>query len=87
MGLKDYFLRIMGFSKTEGYEILMEKFEEVHLQEAALNTVLGRVKASAELVKFKTSDDDLNYLLNVAPNQNQNASDFRSKLLDKLIRE
>lgn len=87
MGLKDYFLRIMGFNKTEGYEILMEKFEEVHLQEAALNTVLGRVKASAELVKFKTSDEDLNYLLNVAPNQNQNASDFRSKLLDKLIRE
>ncbi len=77
----------MGFDKTEGYEILMEKFEEVHLQEAALNTVLGRVKASAELVEFRTEDKDLNYLLNVAPNQNQNSSDFKVKLIEKMIRE
>ncbi|WP_373762792.1 hypothetical protein, partial [Jeotgalibaca porci] len=68
MKLKDYFLRVMGFDKTEGYEILMEKFEEVHLQESALNTVLGRIKASAELVQFRTEDEELNYLLNVAPN-------------------
>ena len=87
MSLKDYFLRVMGFSKTEGYEILIEKFEEVHLQESALNTVLGRVKASAELVQFRTDDEDLNYLLNVSPNHNQNASSFRAKLIDKMVRE
>ncbi|UJF15068.1 phage portal protein [Jeotgalibaca sp. MA1X17-3] len=64
---------------------MIEDFENVHLKQSALDTVLGRVVASANLVDFRTSDDELSYLLNVAPNDNDNAKDFRAKLLRQLI--
>ncbi len=67
------------------WEFLIDDFEKTHLKQAALDTVLGRILASASLVDFRTKDEELSYLLNVAPNYNENAKDFRSKLLTHLL--
>lgn len=67
------------------WEFLIEDFESTHLKQSALDTVVGRIIASANLVDFRTKDEELSYLLNVAPNHNENAKDFRATLMKRLI--
>lgn len=79
--------KLFPASSVDDWELIMEATEKVHLRESALSTVLGRVLASASLVDFRTSDEPLYRLLNVSANDNENAKDFRSKLITKMIRE
>lgn len=85
IGLFNYLKNLItGYSPSD-WSILVDEYEKVHLKQAALDTVLGRITASANLVDFRTADKDLFYLLNTAPNVNENAKDFRSKLLRTMI--
>lgn len=85
IGVFSYLKNLITGYPVSNWEYLIDDFEEVHLKQAALDTVLGRVTASANLVDFRTKDKALSYLLNVAPNQNENAKDFRTKLLTRMI--
>lgn len=67
------------------WDFLLDDFEKVHLKQAALDTVLGRVTASSNLVDFRTDDENLSYLLNISANDNENAKDFRTKLIRQMI--
>lgn len=85
IGVFDYLKGLVGGWRLSEFDFPIEEFEEVHLKQAALDTVLGRITASASLVDFRTEDKTLDYLLNVAPNDNENAKDFRTKLIRQLI--
>lgn len=85
MGLWNYLRGIIGGYQVSDWTFIEEEYDKVHLKQAALDTVLGRITASASLVDFRTSDEELSYLLNIAPNSNDNAKDFRTKLLRTLI--
>lgn len=84
IGLLTY-IRNIFVPPVSHWEFLIEEFEDVHLKQSALDTVLGRITASASLVDFRTKDKPLSYLLNVAPNDNENAKDFRTKLIKRII--
>lgn len=58
-----------------------------HLKQTALDTVIGKIINASSLVQFKTDDKILNHRLNVAPNHNENASDFRSRVIKKMLLE
>lgn len=79
------YIKNMFVPKISEWDFLIEDFEKVHLKQAALDTVLGRVTASANLVNFVTKDKELAYILNVTPNYNENAKDFRTKLIRQLV--
>lgn len=85
IGLFNYLKNLMGGYHVSEWDFLIEEFENVHLKQAALDTVLGRITASATLVDFRTEDKPLWSLLNIAPNDNENAKDFRTKLIKQLI--
>lgn len=85
IGVFDYLRGLIGGWRVSEWDFLSDEFEKVHLKQLALDTVLGRVLASSMLVDFRTEDEELSYLLNVAPNANDNAKDFRTKLIRQLI--
>lgn len=58
---------------------------DTHLRQSALDTVVGKIKNTSNLIKFESSDDNLDHLLNVKPNDNDNKSDFRNKVIDKML--
>lgn len=87
IGVFDYLRGLVGSWRVSEWEFLIDDFERVHLKQAALDTVLGRVTASSNLVDFRTDDENLSYLLNVSANDNENAKDFRTKLIRQLITE
>lgn len=64
---------------------LSDKAYKNHLKEGAIHTVLGKIHSACELVEFDTSDKKLSYRLNVKPNDNENATEFRRRLIDRLI--
>ena len=85
IGVFNYLKNLLtGYSPSD-WEILVDDYEKVHLKQSALDTVLGRITASASLVDFRTKDKELSYILNTAPNANENAKDFRTKLLRTMI--
>lgn len=84
IGLLTY-IRNIFVPPISHWDFLIEEFEDVHLKQSALDTVLGRITASSALVDFRTKDKPLSYLLNVAPNDNENAKDFRTKLIKRII--
>lgn len=85
MGLWNYLKNLVtGYSPSD-WSILVDEYAKVHLKQSALDTVLGRITASANLVDFRTKDKELFYILNTAPNVNENAKDFRTKLLRTMI--
>lgn len=53
----------------------------------ALDTVIGKIQASCALVMMNTDDKELSYRLNVRPNRNENAVEFRDKLIYRLLTE
>lgn len=71
---------------SEWYE-LTEDYEQTHLKQSALDTVVGRIQALARLVSFESPNDMLNYRLNVKSNDNYNAMDFRNRLIEQLLVE
>ena len=66
---------------TEVYE----DYADTHLRQSATDTVVGKIKNSISLVRFHSNDRTLEYRLNVKPNQNMNANEFKTKLVDKMI--
>ena len=78
IGVFDYLRGLVGSWRVSEWEFLIDDFERVHLKQAALDTVLGRVTASSNLVDFRTDDENLSYLLNISANDNENAKDFRT---------
>ncbi|MGF3073219.1 phage portal protein [Facklamia sp. P13069] len=62
-------------------------YKETHLKQAALDTVIGKIKSAATLVDFRSRDSALNYLFNHSPNDNMNSVDFKTKLIEKLLLE
>ena len=87
MGIWNYLRGVFTGSEVSDWDFLIEEYDKVHLRQSALDTVIGRITSSANLVDFRTQDKELSYLLNVAPNANDNAKDFRTKLLKNLIME
>lgn len=85
IGVFDYLKGLVGSWRVSEWDFLLDDFEKVHLKQAALDTVLGRVTASSNLVDFRTDDENLSYLLNISANDNENAKDFRTKLIRQMI--
>ncbi|PZP90989.1 MAG: hypothetical protein DI581_11805 [Staphylococcus capitis] len=56
-----------------------------HLKESAIQTVVGKIYNTVELIQFETEDENLNYKLNVKPNSNQNSNEFKRTIIEKLI--
>lgn len=66
---------------------IMGGYSDTHLRQSALDTVIGKIKNTSNLIKFDTKDDKLNHKLNVKPNENENKSDFRNKVIDRMLLE
>lgn len=66
---------------------IMGGYSDTHLRQSALDTVIGKIKNTSNLIKFDTKDDKLNHKLNVKPNDNENKSDFRNKVIDRMLLE
>ena len=86
MGIFSY-IKNMFVPPISDWNVLVDDFQATHLKQSALNTVLGRITASANLVDFRTTNEALWKLLNVTPNTNDNAKDFRTKLINQLVVE
>lgn len=69
------------------WDFLYEGYSDTHLRQSALDTVVGKIKNTSNLIKFDTKDEKLNHKLNVKPNENENKSDFRNKVIDKMLLE
>lgn len=69
------------------WESLYESYSDTHLRQSALDTVLGKIKNTSNLIVFDTKDDKLNYRLNVKANDNDNKIDFRNKVIDQMLLE
>lgn len=67
------------------WEYIGEAYHDTHLRQSALDTVIGRIKSACELATFMTSDSNLDYLINVRPNENENALEFRDKYIERLL--
>lgn len=66
---------------------LVSDYTTTHLKQSALDTVIGKIINASSLVEFKTTDSQLSRALNSRPNQNENASEFRAKVIKKLLLE
>ena len=69
------------------WDDIMHGYSDTHLRQSALDTVIGKIKNTSNLMKFDTTDEVLNHKLNVKPNDNENKSDFRSKVIDRMLLE
>lgn len=87
IGLLDMiFKRNKDYGISE-WESLYSLSEETHLKQMALDTVVGRIQSACALVSIHTLDSGMRYRLNVKPNRNQNAVEFRDKLIYNLLHE
>lgn len=73
--------------KVSDWESLYELSTETHLKQMALDTVVGKIQAACNLVLLDTKDSMLSYKLNVRPNLNENAMEFRDRLIYQLLTE
>lgn len=69
------------------WDSLVSDYATTHLKQSALDTVIGKIINASSLVEFKTTDPELSRALNSRPNQNENASEFRAKIIKKLLLE
>ena len=69
------------------WEFLYDDYSDTHLRQSALDTVIGKIKSTSNLIKFDTKDSRLSHKLNVKPNSNDNKSDFRNKVIDNMLLE
>lgn len=69
------------------WDDIMYSYSDTHLRQSALDTVIGKIKNTSSLIKFDTKDEILNHKLNVKPNDNENKSDFRNKVIDLMLLE
>lgn len=87
IGLFEWIFNINKSQYVSDWIEASDIIEDNHLRESALQTVLGKIYNVSSLVEFETEDKDLYYLLNVKPNGNQNANEFRKSILEKLFFE
>ena len=69
------------------FDGLITDYEKTHLKQSALDTVIGKIINASSLVVFNTEDVFLNHRLNVKPNHNESANEFRMKVIKKLLLE
>lgn len=69
------------------WDFLYDDYSDTHLRQSALDTVIGKIKSTSNLIKFDTKDIRLSHKLNVKPNSNDNKSDFRNKVIDNMLLE
>lgn len=87
IGLLDFLFGRYRDTDISDWESLYELNTQTHLKQMALDTVIGKIQATASLILFDTADDGWHYRLNVQPNRNQNAVEFRDQLLYRLLTE
>lgn len=80
----------MILNRQKAYDVsdwqsLYELSTETHLKQMALDTVIGRIQAACALITLDSEDHELSYRLNVRPNLNENAIEFRDKLIYRLL--
>lgn len=73
--------------KVSDWEFIESEINNLTLQKSALDIVIGKIVSSCSLVTFRSSKESLNYLLNVSPNHNENAIQFRSKMIRRLLED
>lgn len=86
--LKDLFSTVFNSRfdpSTVDWEAIHTSYKQTHLQQSALDVVVGKIITICNLVVFKTDEKDLDYRLNVKPNDNQNALDFRSEMIRRIL--
>ena len=89
IGLLSY-IKSLFYSDTpfiSDWTELYGEYTNVHLKQVAIDTVVGKIKTASQLVMFNSTDAELNYKLNVRPNNNQNAIEFRNEIIDRLLFE
>lgn len=67
------------------WDELTNGYNDTHLKQSALDTVIGKIKNTSNLILFDTKDDKINYILNAKPNPNENKSDFRNKIIERML--
>lgn len=69
------------------WDSIYSDYQTTHLRRSALDTVVGKIKNTSNLIVFDTPDEKLNYRLNVKANDNDNKTDFRNKVIEKMLLE
>lgn len=88
IGLLSYLRNLFsGDQYISDWSELVDDYNTTHLKQTALDTVMGKIINASSLVEFNTSDERLNRKLNVQPNQNENANEFRTKIVKRLLLE
>lgn len=87
MGLLDWLFKNQKEQYISDWVEARDIISKNHLKETAVQTVVGKIYNTIEIVEFETSDADLAYRLNVKPNPNQNANEFKRLIIEKLLFE
>lgn len=75
--------------KTDVRIISSKNYESFYIKEIALHTAVSYIANTISKCKFKVyrnnkiQNDDLNFILNVQPNQNENSSQFWNRVVEK----
>lgn len=96
MGLISFLANKLGYVPLSGqamFEAIEEYATDVHIRELAFWNCVNMIANSIGKCEFRTFKNGKEvkekeyYLWNVEPNKNQNASEFRSKLISQLYRK
>ena len=66
---------------------IQNPYDKVKLKQGVLNAVVGKIQSACQSVTFQSGDENLDYKLNVKPNTNQNAMEFRNEFVYRLLNE
>ncbi|MGX7091188.1 phage portal protein [Hutsoniella sourekii] len=69
------------------WEVIYHDYQDIHLRESALKTVIGKIQSACSLVEFNTEDNHLNYRMNIQANDNLNSADFIRQVVNKMLYE
>ena len=85
IGLLDWILRRNQDFDILDWDELKSVYKTTHLKQSAVDIVIGKIITMSSLVQFRSKDETLNRKLNVKPNPNQNAQEFRAELIKRLL--
>ena len=85
IGLLDFILRRNQDFDVLDWDELKSVYKTTHLKQSAVDIVIGKIITMSSLVQFRSKDETLNRKLNVKPNPNQNAQEFRAELIKRLL--
>lgn len=77
--------------ENKAYTIIGEATEELYFQELAFHIAVSYIADTISKCEFKVYEknkevkNDLYYLLNISPNDNQNANQFKNKIVNRLL--